>query len=71
MRALDKKNIYTSRRAINSYHGTPHDTPPPSNRRRRPPSVHDLNPREKMKLYEERRKQEAQNKREVGIFSNI
>lgn len=66
---LEIKNIYSNRvvggrRFPNSYSGTPHDTPPPKPRRRAP-SLHDLTPREKMKIYEEKRRLEEKKKQEV------
>ncbi|XP_033740405.1 trichohyalin-like isoform X2 [Pecten maximus] len=72
MKELEMKNIYAnrmskpgSRMMPNSYSGTPmRQSSPSSPRRRRPPSVHDLNPREKVKLYEERRKEEERKQRE-------
>ncbi|XP_060069674.1 myb-like protein X isoform X1 [Ylistrum balloti] len=72
MKELEMKNIYAnrmskpgSRMMPNSYSGTPmRQQSPSSPRRRRPPSVHDLNPREKVKLYEERRKEEERKQRE-------
>lgn len=72
MKELEMKNIYAnrmskpgSRMMPNSYSGTPMRQPSPNSpRRRRPPSVHDLNPREKVKLYEERRKEEERKQRE-------
>ncbi|XP_021366836.1 lebercilin-like isoform X5 [Mizuhopecten yessoensis] len=72
VKELEMKNIYAnrmskpgSRMMPNSYSGTPmRQQSPSSPRRRRPPSVHDLNPREKVKLYEERRKEEERKQRE-------
>lgn len=63
------KNIYANRaraphRLPASYGGTPHDTPPPK-ARKRAPSLQDLTPREKVKQYEEKRREEQQKQREV------
>ena len=68
---LQIKNIYANRaraqhRLPASYGGTPHDTPPPKPRKRAP-SLHDLTPREKVKMFEERRREEERKLREVSI----
>ncbi|XP_061176689.1 LOW QUALITY PROTEIN: uncharacterized protein LOC133185468 [Saccostrea echinata] len=65
---LQIKNIYANRsraphRLPASYGGTPHDTPPPK-ARKRAPSLQDLTPREKVKLYEEKRKEEERKQKE-------
>ncbi|XP_048769163.2 uncharacterized protein LOC125675482 [Ostrea edulis] len=63
------KNIYANRaraphRLPASYGGTPHDTPPPK-ARKRAPSLQDLTPRDKVKLYEEKRREEERKQREL------
>lgn len=71
VKELDLRNIYSnrmlgSRMLPNSYSGTPMRNQSPTSPRRRAPSVHDLSSREKVRLYEERRREEERKQREVG-----
>lgn len=68
MKAAELANIYSLRKGKKlpaSYSGTPNRTPPPMNARKRHPSLHDLTPREKVKMYEDKRKEEEKLHREV------
>ncbi|KAK3583929.1 hypothetical protein CHS0354_033715 [Potamilus streckersoni] len=68
---IEMKNIYSSRaikpphRLPASYNGTPHETPPPRPGRKRAPSLSDITPREKAKLYAEKRLEEDRKQREI------
>ena len=69
MKAVELANIYSLRKGKKlpaSYSGTPNRTPP-LNHRRRHPSLHELTPREKMKMFEDKRKDEERMQREVII----
>lgn len=56
--------ISQPRRMPASYGGTPNETPQPPRMRKRAPSL-EATPRDKMKQYEEKRKEEARKQREV------
>lgn len=67
VKAVELANIYSLRKGKKlpaSYSGTPNRTPPPG-RRKRNPSLHDITPREKMKMFEDKRKEEERLQREV------
>ncbi|XP_076078639.1 uncharacterized protein LOC143048705 isoform X2 [Mytilus galloprovincialis] len=66
VKAVELANIYSLRKGKKlpaSYSGTPNRTPPPG-RRKRNPSLHDITPREKMKMFEDKRKEEERLQRE-------
>lgn len=65
VKAVELANIYSLRKGHKlpaSYSGTPNRTPP--QRRKRVPSLHELTPREKMKMFEDKRKEEERLQRE-------
>ncbi|KAL3882395.1 hypothetical protein ACJMK2_028739 [Sinanodonta woodiana] len=68
---IEMKNIYSNRavkpphRLPASYNGTPLETPPPRHTRKRAPSLSDITPREKAKLYSEKRLEEDRKQREI------
>lgn len=67
VKAVELANIYSLRKGHKlpaSYSGTPNRTPPL--RRKRVPSLHDLTPREKAKMFEDKRKEEERLHRETG-----
>ncbi|VDI30835.1 Hypothetical predicted protein [Mytilus galloprovincialis] len=67
VKAVELANIYSLRKGKKlpaSYSGTPNRTPPPG-RRKRNPSLHDITPREKMKMFEDKRKEEERLQREM------
>ncbi|CAC5417002.1 unnamed protein product [Mytilus coruscus] len=66
VKAVELANIYSLRKGKKlpaSYSGTPNRTPPPG-RRKRNPSLHEITPREKMKMFEDKRKEEERLQRE-------
>ncbi|XP_071137407.1 lebercilin-like isoform X7 [Mytilus edulis] len=69
VKAVELANIYSLRKGKKlpaSYSGTPNRTPPPG-RRKRNPSLHDITPREKMKMFEDKRKEEERLQREFHL----
>lgn len=71
VKAVELANIYSLRKGHKlpaSYSGTPNRTPPLALRRKRAPSLHDLTPRDKAKMFEDKRKEDERLQREVTDF---